>query len=750
MIYQDQTRSPKDRAEDLLSRMTLREKVGQLNQRLYGFSAYEKEGQALRLTREFTEEVKYWGGLGVLYGLYRADPWSKRDFTTGLSGVEMKRAYNLAQRYVIEHSRFGVPMLTSSECPHGHQALDGYLLPVNLALGAAWNPALTERAYEVCGAQLRELGVDFALVSMLDVLRDPRWGRSEECYSEDPALSAALAKAAVTGCQKQGVAVVAKHFCAQGETTGGINASAARIGERELREIHLPPMKACCEAGVQGVMAAYNEIDGVFCHMNRRLLQTILRDELGFTGVVMADGVAIDRLNLLTGDFAASAALALDAGVEISLWDTAFSKLEEAVRRGLTTEAQIDRAALRVLELKFARGLFERPYLDECPPKVFSYQNHPESLELARQSPVLLKNNGLLPLTEIKGKKIAVIGPHADGLYHQLGDYTPPMRPGAGVTLLSALRERLGEKAVRFEPGCTVCGMDESGIAAAVRAAEESDLVVLAVGGSSSRFAGAKFDTNGAAIVEDEVQMDCGEGVDSPSLRLPGVQNELIRAVLEVQKPVAAIVVAGRPYAVPELLAGADALFYAFYPGPMGGQALAELLLGDRSPAGRLPASLPKGAGQLPCYYNYKASYSPAEPPWLLPFGYGLAYTTFACRAALLPQTASMDELSRGRSIEIRFTAENTGRMAAYAVPQLFVQEEASPHARATPRVKELKAFTKVWLEPGEARDCVLTLDGGALSRWDGQGSATLSPRRFRLLLEEGGACWASGTLSLV
>ena len=749
MSYQDRTKSPRERAEDLLSRMNLREKVGQLNQRLYGFAAYEKDGETVRLAREFTEEVERWGGLGALYGLYRADPWSKRTLETGLSGVQMKQAYNLAQRYVVEHSRFGVPMLLSTECPHGHQALDGYLLPVNLAQGAAWNPELTERAYEVCGKQLSELGVDFALISMLDVLRDPRWGRSEECYSEDPALASALAKAAVTGCQKQGLSVVAKHFCAQGETTGGINASAARIGERELREIHLPAMKACCEAGVQGVMAAYNEIDGVFCHVNKRLLQTILREELGFSGVVMADGFAMDRLNLLTGDFAASAALALDAGVQLSLWDTAFSKLEEAVQRGLVTEEQVDRAVLPVLELKFARGLFEHPYLDEDAPKVFSYSEYPESLELARQGPVLLKNNGLLPLKNLEGKTVAVIGPHADGLYHQLGDYTPPQRADSGVTLLSALRDKLGEDAIRYEQGCTVCGTEESGFAAALQAAQESDFVILAVGGSSSRFAGASFDANGAAITEEESQMDCGEGVDSPTLRLPGVQNALIDAVLKLHKPTAAVVIAGRPYAIPELLAGADALFYAFYPGPMGGLALAELLLGERSPAGRLPASLPKSAGHLPCYYNYKASAEPPEAPWLIPFGFGLSYTTFACKEVLLPQTASVSEIERGKPVEVRLTVKNTGETAAFAVPQLFLREEGSPAACAAPRVKELKAFTKVFLEPGEEQECVLTLDKEALSRWDARMQCTLAPRNFRLWLEEGGDCWAEGTLRL-
>ena len=250
--FRDSTLSPAERAADLLSRLTLREKVGQVNQRLYGFNSYARTGDRVELSEDFQKEVERWGGLGVLYGLYRADPWADKDYATGLTGDTAVRAYNLAQRYVIEHSRFGIPMLLSTECPHGHQALDGYLLPVNLAMGAAWNPALVEEAFGVVGSQIREMGVDFALVSMLDVLRDPRWGRSEECYSEDPYLCAKNAEAAVRGCLSGGVDAVAKHFCAQGETTGGVNASAARIGERELREIHMPPMAAAAKAGAKG------------------------------------------------------------------------------------------------------------------------------------------------------------------------------------------------------------------------------------------------------------------------------------------------------------------------------------------------------------------------------------------------------------------------------------------------------------------------------------------------------------------
>ncbi|WP_419486210.1 glycoside hydrolase family 3 protein, partial [Hominenteromicrobium sp.] len=364
--FKDSALSPKERAEDLLPRLTLREKVGQVNQKLYGFQSYTCNGEHVELADSFKEEVEKWGGLGVLYGLYRADPWANKDYTTGLTGVNAIRAYNLAQHYVLEHSRFGIPMLMSSECPHGHQALDGYLLPVNLGMGAAWNPKLVEEGFKVVGEQQKEMGVDFALVSMLDILRDPRWGRSEECYGEDPYLCGQNAAAAVKGCASAGLEVVAKHFCAQGETTGGVNASAARIGERELREIHLPAMKEAVKAGATGVMAAYNEIDGVPCHANEWLLKDVLREELGFDGIVMADGVAIDRLGMLTGnDKAANGAYALNAGVDVSLWDDSFPHLEEAVERGLVSEETLDKAVLRVLELKFARGLFEHPYLEE-------------------------------------------------------------------------------------------------------------------------------------------------------------------------------------------------------------------------------------------------------------------------------------------------------------------------------------------------------------------------------------------------
>ena len=390
--YQDSTLAPEVRAADLLRRMTLREKVGQLTQRLYGFACYRRVGDQIELTEEFQAEVARYGGLGALYGLHRADPWSGRDYETGLTDLLAVQARNQVQRYVLEHSRLGIPALFSSESPHGHQALDGYLLPVNLACGCCFAPALLEEAAAICGRQLRAMGIDLALVSALDVLRDPRWGRSEECFSEDPYLSAQMAAAVVRGYQGQGVDVVAKHLCAQGETTGGVNASAARIGPRELREIHLPPVKASVEAGAAAFMAAYNEIDGVYCHANRWLLTDLLRGEYGFQGFVMSDGVAIDQLDAVTGDRTASGALALQAGVDMGLWDTGFQQLEEAVARGLVEERQIDEAVTRILTEKFRRGLFEQPYIPRPRPiKAIRPRPIPQVRALAERCLVLLK-----------------------------------------------------------------------------------------------------------------------------------------------------------------------------------------------------------------------------------------------------------------------------------------------------------------------------------------------------------------------
>lgn len=758
--YKDASLPTAERVNDLLSNMTLREKVGQLNQRLYGFRAYERKGDEITLTKETIEEAKYFGGLGVVYGLYRADPWSAKTTENGLSKEYAIKGYNLLQRCCLEHSRLGIPLLLSSECPHGHQALDGYLLPVNLAAGATFDPKLYKEAVSVCAHQLKQMGVNLSLVSALDVARDPRWGRTEECFGEDPYLCSCFAKAAVEGTQSEGVAMVAKHFCAQGETTGGVNASAARIGERELREIHLPAAKACCEAGVKGVMAAYNEIDGVYCHMNHHLLTEILRDEFGFDGIVMADGVALDRLQEAVGDEPHAAALALFASVDVSLWDNVFPYLEDAVKDGLLDESLLDEAVKRVLTLKFEQGLFEHPYLPEdSKEESYTMEKYPQSLQLARESVVLLKNQNVLPL-KTSDQKIFVLGPSADDIYRMLGDYTPPVSDENSFTLLKGLEYLAGDRIIKT---CSYTALTEEKKKEVQKLIDWADVVIMAIGGSSSRFGGALFDNNGAAVVQgtqkdskdsDLVRknkeawaMDCGEGMDSSTLSLPGDQLDWFLFVRESNKPLISIVVAGRPYVISEIASKTDALLYSFYPGPYGGLALAQLLYGQESPSGRLPISIPAHVGQLPVYYNPKRSYE-AMKYWdeedhaLYEFGEGFGYGQLSYENMTLQKETDHDSFT----YKVTFSVSNKSDADDFAVPQLYVRDIAASTVR---RVRELKGFTKTSLKAGQTKQISIVLDKAAFTIWNLNMKQVVEPGEFEILLMDQGKIWDRQTIIL-
>lgn len=738
-------------AKELLDKMTLQEKIGQLNQKLYGFGIYERNGEEISFSQEFEDEVEKYGGLGTLYGLYRADPWSQKNYENGLYGENAVKAYNKMQEYVLEHSRLRIPALLSTECPHGHQALDSYLLPVNLNMGATFNTELIHSAYSVCGKQLRQMGVDLALISLLDVVRDPRWGRSEECFSEDPYLCSKMAEQIVKAVQDEGVSVVAKHFAAQGECTGGINASAARIGERELREIHLPAMKACADAGVDGVMAAYNEIDGVFCHANRHLLTDILRDEMGFEGVVMADGCAIDQLNVVTGDCVHSAAAALRAGVDIGLWDEAYGRLEEALENGYITEEDIDRAVLRVLELKIKRGIFKHPLLDENQNQEdYSYEKYPQALEIARESVVLLENrNEILPLSK-EQRKIAVIGQNADAVYNQLGDYSPQVKREKCSTVLDGVRSYFGDNVV-YARGCGVFEGTQEEQTEAVKLAEQSDITILVLGGSSSRFGEVSFDANGAAISEHGVSMDCGEGVDTSELSLPIEQRELAEKIFATGSKVITVIIGGRAYALDTIAEKSDAVLYAFYPGMQGGKAIAEILFGDVNPSGRLPVSLPRCSGQLPVYYNYKNSYRSMHY-YNIPdgaaytFGYGKSYTEFVYEDVSFGNTeVALDELHKN-GIQAEMTIKNVGEYDGYAVPLVYIAGEQGSVVR---RAKELKGFKKVWLKKGESKRVSILLPAEAFAVWNFEMEFKVEPGRVKLILEEMGQTVGSETINL-
>ena len=655
---------------------------------------------------------------------------------TGLTGTLSTRAANMIQRYAIEHSRFGIPVLLSSECPHGHQALDGFLLPVNLAAGCSFDPDLFEEAAKVSGQQLKTMGIHLALVSALDILRDPRWGRSEECFGEDPYLASRMAQAVVKGIQSQGVDVTAKHMCAQGETTGGVNASAARIGQRELREIHLPPVKACVEAGVSSFMAAYNEIDGIYCHGNHWLLTDLLRGEYGFQGFVMSDGVAIDQLDAVTGDRMASGALAMNAGVDMGLWDTAFSYLEEAVQKGLVEERRIDEACRRILTVKFRLGLFENPYVEENDDwRSFDHDHFAQGRRFAEQTPVLLKNSGILPLS--RKQKIALIGPNADAIYNQLGDYTPPQREGKGITVRRGFQEAGAE--ILYHPGCPMFYSDSDMMAAAIETAREADVIVACVGGSSSRFAiQGEFDTNGALKSQVSITMDCGENVDSASLLLPGDQLELLERLKELGKPVVTVLIGGRPYEMADIDRCSEALLCAFYPGPTGGEAIARILLGDIEPAGRLSVSLPDDGKRLPVYYDHKDSYKPmryfdgaAAPRY--GFGCGLGYTAFSY------------EVTSADSAAVTLRVTNSGDRPGYAVPQLYLHRT---QGIVTSRMR-LCGFKKLYLEAGEGKTVTIPIPAESLMQFGFDMKPVLIPGKICWYLRDSGLTHAEGSFTV-
>ena len=707
--YRDPTAPLDARVHDLLARMTLREKVGQLNQRMYGWDAYRRTPGGFELTDALYAETDRFEGLGALYGLMRADAWSGVDHGSGPGGQDSAALAELVQRHVLERSRLGIPALFVEEVPHGHMALDGTVLPVNLAVGATWDPRLHEDASALAAAELRARGGHVALVSALDIARDPRWGRTEECFGEDPYLAARFTEAVVRGMQGEPAEyfaadkapVVLKHFAGQGATVGGRNSAETELGLRELHDIHLPAARAGVRAGAAAVMAAYNEVDGLPCAGNRALLTGLLRGDWGFQGLVMADGLAVDRLARITGDRVSAGALALNAGVDLSLWDEGFTQLAEAIERGLVTEEALDAAVARVLRLKFRLGLFDR----QAGTTPFPAHGREVSIAVARGGVTLLRNDGgVLPLTAAVSR-VAVLGPQSATTAHQLGDYTAPGRPGTGVSVLDGLR-RLAPPGldIRHARGCALTGGDLSHIPEAVAAAAASDLAVLVLGGSSARTPGTEFDANGAArtVVSE---MTCGEGVDLAGLRLGKAQDALLEAVVATGTPTVVVLVQGRPHVLPATAVAA--LLTAWYPGPWGGEAIAEVLLGLAEPVGRLPVSVPRSAAQLPVHYNHKdteyGGYADEAAGPLHSFGHGLSYTSFAYG----PPSIGGD----GHTVTVDVT--NTGARPGRTVVQLYLRRLITS---TWPRTLELFAFEGADLDPGECRPVTLPLDRDRLA----------------------------------
>ena len=713
--YKDAARSAQERADDLLSRMTLEEKLGQLLCPL-GWPMYEKQDSTqqptweVRITQAFRDFVQKQHG-GSLWATFRADPWTRKTLETGLNPRLAVKAYNALQHYAIDSTRLGIPIILAEEAPHGHMAIGTTVFPTSIGLSATWDTELIEQVGQVIGSELMAQGGTIGYGPVIDLSREPRWSRVEETYGEDVYLTSQMASAMVRGTSSKGVISTLKHFVAYGIPEGGHNGSPSHIGPRDLEENVLPTFKAAIDNGALSVMTSYNTIDGIPTTCNEELLTGVLHDRWNFQGFVVSDLESIDGIyasHHVAKDRQEAGEMALKAGVDVDLGAHCYALLKESVEAGRLDIAYVNRAVKRVLIRKFEAGLFDNPYLPEdAADGVRSPENVEVAAQAARESVTLLKNNGILPLRA--GTRIALIGPNADNQYNQLGDYTAPQAPESVVTMLDGLRS--AGAAVTYVKGCAIRDTRSNDIAQAVQAARRADVAVVVVGGSSARDFRTKYIDTGAAVVDQAAvsDMEAGEGFDRSSLDLLGLQPQLLREIKATGTPLVVVYIEGRPLDKRWASENADALLTLWYPGGEGGTALADVLLGRYNPAGRLSVSVPLNVGQLPVYYNRKVPYShdyveeSAAP--LYPFGFGLSYTTFEYSnlrvEGTLPDAAV-----------IKVDVRNSGSLSGDEVVQVYIRDLVASTAR--PR-KQLCAFKRVKaICPGETVTVSLPLERSA------------------------------------
>lgn len=691
-------------------------------------------------------------GIGALYGVLRAGPWTGVTLKTGLSPEQGAEIINTIQRFAIEKTCLGIPLLFSEECMHGHMAIGATVFPVAIALASTWNPGLIKKMGAVIAKETRAQGGSVGYGPVLDVARDPRWSRVEETFGEDPYLCSQMGVAMVRGLQGTSlntdhtVISTLKHFV-HGVPEGGHNTAPAHMGERELREIFLTPFQSAVKAGAQSVMSSYNEIDGVPCSCNKKLLTDILRREWNFEGFVIPDYKAIDifsaadsnSLHDIVSDYTEAVTLAVKAGVDLGLGERDFTDcLLQGVKSNRLSINILNKAVGRILRAKFLLGLFERPYVD--PDRAKSIVGAKRHRQLARkiacEAIVLLKNKkSILPLKK-DIKSIAVIGPNAYNIYNQLGDYTAPQSGENIVTVLDAIREKVSKSTiVNYAVGCRIKDKSKDGFPEAINAARKSDVAVIVVGGSSARDFDIEFSDTGAAVVTGrsfENDIECGEGFDRAELDLAGVQLDLIKEIQARGMPVIIVLINGRPLSINWIAENAHAILEAWYPGQEGGGAIADVLFGDYNPAGRLPVSIPKSVGQLPVYYNHKPSarknyvFWDSEP--LFSFGYGLSYTTFGYSNLRI----SPDIISSTGKVTVSVDVTNTGLLKGDEVVQMYIRNEVSSMTRP---VRELKAFERITLVPGETKTVAFFIRAEELKFYDINMKYTIEPGRIRIMV---------------
>jgi beta-glucosidase len=737
--YKNPEASIEHRVADLLSRMTLEEKVAQMlcvwNQKKTILQDEEGKLTLSKLPLHFEH------GIGQIARL--------SDTCGGQNPDGMAQLANALQKFFVEQTRLGIPVIFHEECLHGLAGRDATSYPQPIGLASTFNPRLIEELYTAVAEDARSRGAHQALTPVVDVARDPRWGRVEETFGEDPYLVAQMAIAAVKGFQGDGsfkdkkrVLATLKHFAAHGQPEAGTNCGPVYVGERELRDTFLYPFREVIrKARASSVMASYNEIDGVPSHANRWLLRDVLRKEWGFDGFVVSDYFAITELNRreetashsVAKDKTEAALLAAEAGVNIELPDPdCYPNLVQLVQSGELAEAVLDELVASLLRSKFRLGLFEDPYvdLDAAYHERKLDRDRDLALRAAHETIVLLKNeNNLLPLVPKEHGTLAVIGPNADRTL--LGGYSG--KPKYYTSVLQGIKDRVGgDVNVLSSEGCKITlggswdedrvapsdpEADRISIAEAVATAEQADTVILALGGNeqTSREAWSKIHLG-----------------DRASLELVGMQNDLLKAILQTGKPVVVLLFNGRPNAIPYIQEHVPAILECWYLGQETGRAVADVLFGDCNPSGKLPISLPRSAGHLPCYYNHKPSarrgylFDDATP--LYPFGYGLSYTTFSFSNVRLEKPS----IHLTESTTVYVDVQNVGARAGDEVVQMYIRDLVSSVTRP---VKELKGFTKVHLEPNESATVALTIGPGELSFTNIRKEWVVEPGEFEIMV---------------
>lgn len=749
--YQNANNSVDERVEDLLGRMTLPEKLAQLHAM---WLILEEDGQHRVRTDSFaggpaTDDIlaRLRDGLGQI---------TRPLGTRAISPEGGVRALNHLQKFLVEETRLGIPVLSHEECLSGTMARGGTLFPSSLAYGATWNPDLIEGVGKAIGAELRSIGCRQGLAPVLDVARDARWGRTEETFGEDPYLVGLMATAYVRGLQGEdrGVLATLKHYAGHSFSEGGRNHAPVHMGWRELNDDFLLPFEMAVKlANAGSVMPAYHDIDGEPLHASHHLLTEVLRNQWGFDGIVVADYIGVRLLHThhgIAADPAEAAALAFGAGLDVELpADDCAPHLSEALDRGLIDMETVDAAVRRGLREKFRTGLFEAPYADEGRIALQTKAAIDVARTVAEQSVTILQNDGILPLAP--DARIAVIGPCADDPLALLGDYSFPVHlinsdqtddVAQVVTPLAGLRALCGDR-ISYARGCNI--FEERSAGAPVFPGDVADNTSLDIAERYSRRRDMIPDAVACAAAAD-VAVVCvgdlsgifqtgtvGEGSDVDTLVLPGLQQELLEAVVATGTPVVVVLSSGRPYTFGGLESRLAGYVMSFFGGQEGGPALASVLTGAVEPSGRLTLSVPRSAGAAPYYYNhkFKSSGTPVARHFgsRYPFGHGLSYTDFAY-SDLRVATPEVD-IDRGE-VAMTFTVRNTGGRTGVAVPQIYVRDQLASVVRP---VKELKGFARLTLDPGKAADVTVTVPVDMLSFTGKAGLRLVEPGTFDLMV---------------